>query len=202
MKPTTSLFTACFAALSLAVPVAHAIPVTLSHGTSNATCIGDNTNRGDIFIDLNGDAPHTVLPKGSGGGGVSNDLGGYDLVIDLNFGAMTFSLIQLTTDSLIDHGLEPTDPWTYLGGGVVVEGFENAPFCTLTSLVNTNVASLLYCTLDDLGNPLNLDLLPESLRNLTLPSQGASVPDGGATVGLLGLALLGILGARRRFGRR
>lgn len=80
---------------------------------------------GDIFIDTNGDAiysprtisstEYTYAPYSK----VSNGLFGYDYVLDVNWTAGTYNIVQLTAQSILqntEYGAawnKPSNPWLY-----------------------------------------------------------------------------------------
>jgi hypothetical protein len=91
----------------------------------------DNIKAGDVFIDTNGDvviSPDSIVGPYNGYDNVSNKLFRYEYVLDVNWVAGTFDIIQLSNSSLLkigkygdDYNL-PSNPWIYLNGGTDVGG--------------------------------------------------------------------------------
>ena len=96
---------------------------------------------GDIFIDVDGDVKYGLnadLGVQNGDGVVTtNELYGYDYVLDMDFGAQKFDVVKLTphtpgTEVYLDTGFydgyaggasnEASNPWKYNSGGIVLQG--------------------------------------------------------------------------------
>ncbi len=177
---------------------------------------------GDIFIDINGDAKYGKVDNGLSGtkGTVANSFG-WDYVLDLNFTTMTYNVIALTTQSLVNRGTDvaSSNPWTYQSGGTAVAGYQNQSLGYLAGLTNAdtgflgdsaNTTSWSTGTNDThYALSVNLSFLAgeDAIFHYTMECGNdnlmgsAHVPDSGSTSILLGLGLLAVAGVRRRFAK-
>lgn len=161
---------------------------------------------GDIFIDVNGDA---VWGDAISGRPTSNAYYNWDYVIDIDYSSPTLSYSIYSLDSSSEfiatydwsgNKFDWSNPWLYSSGG---------------TLVGTGEATWLNDGSNPLGllgtghNSLSVDVgflgaeLDGALFSYTMECGNdgikgqASVPDGGATVVLLGIGLAGIAGVNR-----
>lgn len=177
---------------------------------------------GDIFVDIDGDAKYGKAANGLSGtkGTVANSFG-WDYVLDLNFTTMTYNLIALTAQSLVNRGTDvaSSNPWTYQSGGTAVMGYQSMAMTYTPNLTNaftgfagdtTNTTSWSTHTNDkhyalsvDLGFFAGQDVMLHytmECGNDNLMGQ-AHVPDSGSTSVLIGIGLLALAGARRKLFR-
>ena len=168
----------------------------LAYGTSGTTLPSDRAP-GDIFVDVGGN-------------------GGYDFVIDLNFVTLTYSVFALdgTSQFLFPRVISQSSPWRWLSGGTPVAGWQDIAMSLYQdNLTGADVGGLLGSPGDPIYQrhsafAINLWALPGntdldfhftmSCGNDMLRGTTILVPDGGATLVLLGTALLGLVLARRR----
>jgi len=111
---------------------------------------GPHTRPGDIFIDVNGDAEYGSLGHSSGRNDLPNATVlytfGYDFVVDLDFGAMTYSVIDIRSPLVVgilcdsEQINDAANPYLYVRGGEPVRDANGDPI----------VGSIAY--LNDLAN--------------------------------------------------
>jgi len=180
---------------------------------------GDQT-LGDIFIDITGDAGMAVggpYPKAT----TVNDRFGYEYVLHQNMGTKKYDIYELGDDtwtktvgvSINGDSNPSSNPWVWDHGvtEVVATGLDFQYEENLTSAqvagfsgASHSVACFdLTALLNDAGEDVSFTAhvtLKCGNDNL-MGSADAShrLPDAGATVALLGLALIGLAGARKRF---
>jgi hypothetical protein len=91
--------------------------------------VGPNTAQGDLFIDVDGDLQYGAAghaPSNYNPYDVVSDTFGYDFVVDLNFAAGTYTVVDIrgATDLRIQTDGEQindaANPWRYLRGGEVI----------------------------------------------------------------------------------
>ncbi len=171
-----------------------------------------NYRSGDIFIDLDGDAVFgNAANGGSGVGGTTTQLFGYDLVLDLDFTSMTFDVLELGAGTVLNRGRDvaSSNPWRLQSGGSAVSGLQDLSFSYFSGLSNADVGGLLGYNGNNLHHAITLDTsfldgagatfhYTMECGNDNLMGQTSSVPDGGATALMLGAALVGMVGLRRR----
>lgn len=161
-----------------------------------------------------GPGPHTAT--------MANSFG-WDYVLDLNFTTMTYNVIGLNGQSLVTRVMDvaSSNPWTYYSGGTVLAGLQNQALNYTAGLTNaqtgfqgdsTNTTSWStgsnqhYALSVDLGFLAGQDAIfhyTMECGNDNLMGQASipNVPDAGATGLMLGVALLGFAGMRRRTSR-
>jgi len=168
---------------------------------------------GDLFVAI-GD-PSTVLygdpiqNTTDNGTAIPNSFG-WDYVFDMNFTAMTYSLYAINGQSLVStintDGMGESNPWRYASGGQFITSgtFDRSWAGTLTDaqVGNGLLGGAHYGVSLDLSV---LNLAPETevtvhwteqcgndniMGNGTTPPN--ELPDGGSSVLLLGMALIGI----------
>lgn len=177
---------------------------------------------GDIFVDINGDAKYGQAANGASGtkGTVANSFG-WDYVLDLNFTTMTYNVIALTAQSLVNRGTDvaSSNPWTYQSGGTAVDGYQNLSLTYLAGLTNaytgfqgdsTNATSWSTHTNDQhYALSVNLAFLAgeDAIFHYTMECGNdnlmgsAHVPDNGSVAIMFGLGLFAVAGVRRRFAK-
>ena len=177
---------------------------------------------GDIFVDINGDAKYGQAANGASGtkGTVANSFG-WDYVLDLNFTTMTYNVIALTAQSLVNRGTDvaSSNPWTYQSGGTALAGYQNLSLTYLSGLTNaytgflgdsSNTTSWSTHTNDQhYALSVNLAFLAgqDAVFHYTMECGNdnlmgtAHVPDSGSSAILLGLGLLAVAGVRRKFAK-
>lgn len=176
---------------------------------------------GDIFVDINGDAKYGQAANGLSGtkGTVANSFG-WDYVLDLNFVTMTYNVIALTAQSMVNRGTDvaSSNPWTYQSGGSAVNGYQNMALTYTPNLTNaftgfqgdsTNTTGWSTGT-NDLHYALSVNLAflagQDAIFHYTMECGNdnlmgqAHVPDTGSTTVLIGLGLLALGGVRRKLG--
>ncbi|RXK55813.1 VPDSG-CTERM sorting domain-containing protein [Oleiharenicola lentus] len=174
---------------------------------------------GDIFVDINGDAKYGQSANGSSGknGTVANSFG-WDYVLDLNFTTMTYNVIALTAQSLVNRGTDvaSSNPWTYQSGGTAVNGYQGLAMSYTPNLTNaftgflgdsSNTTSWSTGT-NDKHYALSVDLAyfagQDAMFHYTMECGNdnlmgqAHVPDSGSTSLMIGVGLLALVGARRK----
>lgn len=177
---------------------------------------------GDIFIDIDGDAIYGQAANGGSGlkGTVANTFG-WDYVLDLNFTTMTYNVIALTAQSLVNRGTDvaSSNPWTYQSGGIALEGYQNLSMTYLAGLTNeftgflgdsaNNTSWSTHTNDTHYALSVNVNFLAgqDATFHYTMECGNdnlmghAHVPDSGSTTMLLGLGLLAAVGARRKFAK-
>ncbi len=169
-----------------------------------------NYRSGDIFIDVNGDAQYGYpVNGGSGLGGTTSNLFGYDYVLDLDFASMTYNVIKLDSSALLARGLDVagSNPWRYVSGGDALAGFQGVSFDYYSGLTNADVGFQGYNG-DNGHYAISVDTSFLGSGDFVFHNTvecgndnlmgAAHVPDGGSTVTLLGLSLVGVVALRRR----
>ncbi len=169
---------------------------------------------GDIFIDINGDAEYGAPANtGSGSGGIVTDTFGYDYVLDLDFSNIAdprYTVIALNAQSrtrLVTFGVnEESNPWAYMDGGEVIPGWVSLSLTSWEDLPDSEVDGLSGGNHNALAFDLSfLTAGTEFTSHFTMECGNdnlmgrARVADGGTTLLLLGCALLGVEGLRRKF---
>lgn len=177
---------------------------------NGVTHSGHNYRSGDVFIDLNGDAVYGYPANGGAGtGGTTTSLFGYDLVLDLDYTTMTFDLLQLTPGSVLGRPtvVASSNPWRYVSGGTAVAGYQDVAFSYVSALTNADVGLQGYAGINThYAISLDTSFLPSGTATIHYTVECgndnlmgvATVPDGGSTVALLGVALVGLTTLRRR----
>ena len=180
----------------------------------NGTTYNSHTyTSGDIFIDVNGNAVYGQTANGgSGTGGTTTSLFGYEYVLDLDYNTMTYDVIQLTPGSTVltkVSDVPSSNPWKYSSGGTQVAGYQDVSFTYYSNLSNADVGGLQgyggdnvhYAIVTDLGFLADGTVVTvhytyecgnDNLMGRTM------VPDMASTVTLCGFALLGLAGLRRK----
>lgn len=170
---------------------------------------------GDIFIDVTGDAKFgpAAVGTGSGGGGVSNNLLGYDYAIVFSrnsngtlSGAKTYNVVKLSGSS-IDASVyysqnQESNPWKYASGGQIIQ--TDIPYTVQSGLTDAQTG-FLGGTHYALDFSLNFLTDPE-FANATLhytimcgnDNLMGHVPDGGLTLAMLGMGIGGLALVGRR----
>ena len=180
---------------------------------ANGATSGSHTYKsGDIFIDVNGNAVYGQAANGgSGTGGTTTSLFGYEYVLDLDYNTMTYDVIDLTTGAVLVRTTDvpSSNPWKYQSGGTQVQGYQDVAFTYYSGLSNADVGGLQgsngnnthYAIVVDLGfladGTVATVHYTYECGNDNLMGQ-ARVPDMASTVTLFGAALLGIAGLRRK----
>jgi len=91
----------------------------------------DGVDAGDIFIDINGDAIHSpnTIPGYNYNPGYNQLLNGlfnYDYVLDINWVAGTYDIVQLNGNSVLmntiygENYFKPSNPWVYVSDGEIL----------------------------------------------------------------------------------
>ena len=163
---------------------------------------------GDLFIDVTGDAVYGPAANGSGSGNtIINNVFGYDYVLDLDMATLTYDVYAIGNDSLVSVYYSQNDesnPWRYSRGGDAVQGWQDVKFDYQTGLADGDVAGLAGGTHN--AAVFSLAFLPSGTEFISHYTYACgndnlmgqfSVPDGGMTAVLLGLAMLVVEGARR-----
>ena len=163
------------------------------------------TRSGDIFVDINGNAQYGSTNSSTSKNSNTKNLSGYDLVLDLDFVSMTFDVIELIQGtSVVRTGTDIalSNPWRWVSGGTTL--LENISFSYLSGLTDVETGFK-----GGTHHAISLDVSFLSGKDATFHNTmecgndnlmgRAHVPDAGATIGLLGLSLLGLAGVRRRF---
>jgi len=149
---------------------------------------------GDIFVDVNGDALYGPPAEGTGfGNGTVANAFGYDYAIRLNFGAMTYSVFQLTPSSTVSTTIgesinQESNPWRYDQGGTLLAGYENLSMGYYGNLNDADVGGLLGGTHHALSVDLSFAAGQDIVTHFTMSCGNdnlmgaAHVPETGATV--------------------
>lgn len=172
----------------------------------------DGYDSGDIFIDVDGDAPYGPANAGAGGGSlVVPNAFGYDYVLDMDFSTRTYSVYALNAASTttVFFGVnDESNPWRYADGGQLVDGLSNVAFSYYTGLADVDVAGLQggwhNAVVVDLGflEPTQFNVhFTQECGNDNLMGSGNIVPEP-ASVTLLGLGLAGMAAAAYRKRKR
>jgi hypothetical protein len=167
-----------------------------------------NFESGDIFIDVNGDAVFGDIHGDTTGNVTVNDTFGYDYVLDLDFGSLTYDIIALTegaTTMLSTYYKQNygSNPWKYVEGGTQINE-EALSFGYVTGLTDADTG-FLGGTHNVVTN-LDLAFLGDDINNMTVhftmecgnDNLMGSTPEP-ATMLLLGSGLFGLAGLRRKF---
>jgi len=179
----------------------------------NGTTYNNHTyTTGDIFIDVNGNAVYGQAANGgSGTGGTTTSLFGYEYVLDLDFNSMTYDVIDLTSGATLVRTTDvpSSNPWKYQSGGTQVQGYQDVSFSYYSNQSNADVGGLTGYNGDNVHYAVVVDLsfipAPTDLTvhytyecgNDNLMGH-TRVPDMASTVTLCGAALLGLAGLRRK----
>jgi len=175
------------------------------------TNLGLDGRPGDIFIDINGDHILGNASNGSGPNGnqnVANSFG-YDYVLDIDWSANTYSLLQLSTSSIVQTALfgqnYGSSPWQYISGAVGT--LSSGSFTANSGLTNAQTGktsgnglhnAVYGFDLSALGNTTFTSHFTTACGNDNLlGSSGTSVVPVPAAVWLFGSAL-GLMGLVRR----
>jgi hypothetical protein len=181
---------------------------------------------GDIFIDVNANAPLGSALDGTGANGIApSSIFGYDYVVDLNFDLTpgdginhTYSVYALPNGTVVDLVREiindSSNPWRYTATrpenlfNAPLAGYENLALQYQTGLTDLQIGNGLV---GGLHNLLTIDLdfvTAPALIHYTygcgndnnlgyLPAPPPPVSDFGTTALLMGIALVGLQGVRR-----
>jgi hypothetical protein len=179
---------------------------------------------GDIFIDLNGDAPLGSALDGTGANGTApSSLFGYDYVVDLNFdtigGNHKYSVYQLVDGTVVDLVREvindSSNPWRYTAtrtqnlNNAPLAGYDNLTLPYVTGLSDAAAGGFLGGDGTHNALTVKLDFISApALVHYTMgcgndnilgaiPASAPRVADVGTTALLLGVALVGLQGARK-----
>jgi hypothetical protein len=180
---------------------------------------GQPYTSGDIFIDTNGNAVFGSGNSTNTGSPITNTYN-YEYVIHLDVAGNTYKVYNLTNNSRVQETTDigNSSPWIYLGdtpasGGQPVFGSSIASGTFQFGTLGTSDVSTYGLLGEGSDNThyyitgFDLSFLPEgSIDTFHYTMQcgnddlmgRASVPDGGATLVLLGSALLALVGIRRR----
>jgi hypothetical protein len=182
---------------------------------------GRTYDSGDIFIDVTGDAKYGSTNTGSSvssSNATTANTFGWDYVLDLNFSAMTYNVLALSSTSRVTRvtDVATSNPWTYHSGGTAVLGYQNVAFTYTAGLTNANTGFLgdsantttwstgtnnnHYAIAADVGFISGSDATFHYTMECGNDNLMGSthVPDAGATSLLLGLGLAGLVGFRRK----
>jgi hypothetical protein len=178
---------------------------------------------GDLFINTAGTIPTGTIFTGADGYRMINGNGGYEYVMDLNVTAGTFNVVDISvgTGVTLKSGYyrqnDGGNPFAYLGGGTKV--VENQGLTYLSGLTTAQVQAAYGADVSTSGNNNYVLEFDMSWFNAAVPggdllthytfgcandvivgqaSGGFDVPDGGSTVMLLGLGMIGLLWSQRR----
>lgn len=162
---------------------------------------------GDVFIDIDGDAE---IPGYAGPPAETPGTYGYDYVLEMDWDSGAFNLVDLEGAELeyVQAGKEYSNPFGYAGGGDII-GAGTVTYLTGLSDAEVgfeggdgshNAAIFELSQLDD-GEWLH-EIETVHLTVLCGNETGnGKVPDGGMTIALLGMALMGfvtLMGRKRR----
>jgi len=184
----------------------------------------DVWDAGDIFVDIDGDAvfgsaidmsQYNVVDR------FVNATFGYDYVLDIDWegDTVTYDVLSLGDSSLLtvyfDQN-EGANPWRIARGGTLVEGYQDLELIDYYSTSDSSVEGITleggnavyphYVAKFDLGF-IDFENLDEMYVHTTVECGNDSlmgheddfnVPDGGATIALLGMALVGLAALARR----
>jgi hypothetical protein len=173
---------------------------------------------GDIFIDVNGNAVYGQAANGgSGTGGTTTSLFGYEYVIDLDYNTMTYDVIDLTSGAVLvrTSDVPSSNPWKYQSGGTQVQGYQDVSFTYYSGLSNADVGGLVGYSGNNVHYAIEVDLSflagntsalihytyecgNDNLMGQALVPDTHLVPDMASTVTLCGFALMGLAGLRRK----
>lgn len=187
----------------------------------NGVRVGNHTYKaGDIFLDDTGDGaipgykvttdPVTGLPVDAAG--ITYELFGWDYALDIDWANGIFDIVQLTFTGGADGSRVQTvkfgshqvsNPYVYVDQGVVL--FDDVSFtwgwvATWPGLSDGGSGIGHYWASFDLSNAgITLRRVHSTLECGNDDIYG-QVPDGGATVALLGIAILGVAALARKLG--